>query len=319
MISEPVLCNYCKVDDATVVFGPGVAQINQIVRCNRCGLMYSNPRTKAPDHVNLSRADPNFNPLTPGNWRILKEKIQVRDYDRTRKLLNNLRPERGKLLEVGCGLGYLLAAFRDDGWDVLGVEPYYQACRYAGAELGIEVKNAILETAEFPDESFDVVLLNHVIEHIEDPLGTLREVNRVLKPGGHFVIETPRYDTLSFKLLGRRERSINCGGHIYFFTTQTLKNLYEAAGFEQVDLRYTGRSLTMERMLWNVGVVSKSKTVQKALEVLSRKLGLSNVRLYVNFRDVQRACVKKVSRSSSPAQKADAGSDVAKQQMAETV
>lgn len=319
MISQPVLCNYCKVDDATVVFGPGVAQINQIVQCNRCGLMYSNPRTKEPDHVMFSSVDPNFNPLSPDNWRVLKERLQVKDYHKTRKLLNSLSPQRGRLLEVGCGLGYLLALFRQDGWDVLGVEPYYQACRYAREVLGIEVKNAILETAELPDEAFDVVLLNHVIEHVEDPLATLREVNRVLKPGGHFVIETPRYDTLSFRVLGRRERSINCSGHIYFFTTQTLKNLYQAAGFEQVDLRYTGRSLTMERLLWNVGVVSKSQTVQKMLGTVSRKLALRNVRLYFNLRDIQRVCVRKVSSALALAGQAASVADLADQHLAETV
>jgi 2-polyprenyl-3-methyl-5-hydroxy-6-metoxy-1,4-benzoquinol methylase len=294
-MSESVPCNYCGIDDATVVFGPGLAQKSQIVRCNRCGLMYSSPRTKEPDHVEISQWDPEFNTLTPNNWRALKEKLQVKDYDKTRRLLNSLYPQRGKLLEIGSGLGYLLAAFRKEGWDVLGVEPYFQGCRYAREELGIEVKNAILETAEIPDGSFDVVLLNHVIEHLDNPLSTLREVNRVLKPGGHLVIETPRYDTLSFKLLGHRERSTNCIGHIYFFTTRTLKNVYEATGFEQVNLCYTGRSLTMQRLLWNVGVVSKSQTVQNMLEAISRKANLSKVHLYINLRDIQRVCVKKVS------------------------
>jgi SAM-dependent methyltransferase len=318
-MSEPVPCNYCGIDDATVVFGPGVAQKSQIVRCNRCGLMYSSPRTKEPDHVDFSGADPTFNPLTPGNWRSIKEGLQVKDYDKTRALLNSLYPKRGRLLEIGSGLGYLLAAFKQDGWDVLGVEPYFQACRYARENFGVEVKNAILETAEIPDESCDVVLLNHVIEHLDDPLNTLRFINRVLKPGGHFVIETPRYDTLSFKLLGRRERSINCVGHIYFFTTQTLKNFYEAVGFEQVDLRYTGRSLTMERLLWNVGVVSKSQTVQKMLGAISRKLNLSKLHLYFNLRDIQRVCVKKVSSVSSDAVSPEVGGDGATQRLAETV
>ena len=147
---------------------------------------------------------------------------------------------------MGSSLGYLLEKFRQDGWDVLGIEPFYQACRYSREQLGLEVINGILESANLPDASADVVLLNHVIEHVDDPLQTLCEVNRILKPGGHFVIETPRYDTLMFKLLGRRERSVSCGGHIYFFTTSSLRKLYEAAGFETVKLDYVGRSLTAD-------------------------------------------------------------------------
>ena len=64
---------------------------------------------------------------------------------------------------------------------MLGVEPFYQCCRYSREELGLEVKNAILERTA--DESFDVVLLNHVIEHIDDPLHASREVNTHTQAG----------------------------------------------------------------------------------------------------------------------------------------
>jgi SAM-dependent methyltransferase len=256
--------------------------------------MYASPRAKEPDYLEIAGYDPNFNPITPDCPRVLKERLQVEDYARTRAILNRLYPQRGKLLEVGSSLGYHLDMFRKDGWDVLGVEPYFQGCRYAREELGLEVKNAILETADIPEESQDVVLLNHVIEHLDDPTRTLREVNRVLKPNGHFVIETPRYDTLMFRLLRRRERSISCNGHIYFFTTRTLKNLYDAAGFRLVQLDYVGRSLTMGRLLWNLGVISKSETVKNIVGAVSHRLHLDNLHLYLNLRDMQRVCVQKV-------------------------
>lgn len=298
-MSEAVPCNYCGIDDTTVVFGPGVAQLNQIVRCNRCGLMYASPRAKAPDHVEISTYDPKFDPFTADNTRVIKEQIQVRDYDRTRALLNRLHPDRGKIVEVGSSLGYLLDVFRRDGWDVLGVEPFHQACRHAREDLGLEVIEGILETARLPDASCDVLLLNHVIEHIEDPLRTLREVNRVLRPGGHFVIETPRYDSLMFGLMGRRERSVSCPGHLYFFTTRSLRNLYEAAGFRTVQLDLVGRSLTAERLLYNVGVMSKSPRLRRSLARTAQRAKLHRIRMYLNLRDMQRVCVQKVASVDS--------------------
>ncbi|WP_165228912.1 class I SAM-dependent methyltransferase [Aquisphaera insulae] len=314
-MADPVPCNYCGVDDATIVFPAGVAQISQIVRCNRCGLMYASPRAKDPDHMEIGREDPNYDPfklalqaeadgtlnqhfLDAVGWthmRLSKERLQVRDYDRTRALLNRLYPNRGKLLEVGSSLGFLLDAFRKDGWDVLGVEPAAACCKFCKDHLGIEAIPAILEDANIPDESIDVLLFNHVIEHVDDPIRTLGEINRVLKPGGHLVIETPRYDTLMFKLMGRRERSVNCGGHIYFFTFDTLRKVYEAAGFDTVEAAAVGRSLSAERLLHNVGIVSKSRGLQRAFWGLSQRLNLDKLKFSLNLRDMQRVCVRKVA------------------------
>lgn len=290
-----VPCNFCRVDDATEVFGAGVAQPSRIVRCNRCGLMYASPRAKEPDHVQIQAWDPHHQHFVDRDpRRYEKERLQTRDFARTRKLINELHPHRGKLLEIGSGLGFLLAEFKQDGWDVLGVEPDASYCQHAREVLGVPSIDTILETAGLADETFDVMIMNHVIEHLGDPLATLSEINRVLRPGGHLVLETPRYDTLMFRLLGRRERSINCSGHIYFFTTRTLRSLYEAAGFQTVQLAYVGRSLTMERLLWNVGIVSKSKRIQDGLTGLARKFGLQKVHLRLNLRDMQRVCVQKV-------------------------
>ena len=247
-------------------------------------------------------------PWPEDDTRILKERLQVRDYDNTRALLNRLYPERGRLLEIGSSLGYLLDVFRKDGWDVLGVEPFYQCCRYSREELGSRSRTPFWKAPSCPMSHSTVVLLNHVIEHIDDPLRTLREVNRVLKPGGHFVIETPRYDTLMFKLMGKRERSVSCGGHIYFFTTESLKNLYEAAGFKTIELNYVGRSLTVERLIYNIGVVTKSPGLRGKLDKLVTRLGVKKASFYLNFRDMQRVCVQKVgpARQVSEAAKAEA-------------
>jgi SAM-dependent methyltransferase len=298
LLKNQVVCNLCKVDDASVLFPAGVAQLNQIVRCNRCGLMYANPRKDA-DVVQIESWDdnPNWNMAKEHPQRFEKETLQVRDYTTTRSLLNRLHPDRGKLVEVGSSMGILLNEFKKDGWDVLGVEPDRNGCRYATNQLGVSTVNTILDNAALPDDSVDVLVMLHVIEHVPDPLQTLGEVFRVLKPGGHFVMETPRYDTLMFKILGHRERSLGCDGHIYFFTTDSLRKLYEAAGFELVERNYVGRSLTLDRLAYNVGVISRSKRVKDAIARVSRRLGLQKVAFRLNFRDMQRVLLRKPVQS----------------------
>ena len=103
------------------------------------------------------------------------------------------------------------------------------------------------------------------------------------------MVETPRFDSLMFKVMGRRERSLsNCDGHIYFFTVPSLSELLERNGFavERVDL--VGRTLTADRLLYNVGVMSRSAGMQKILSRAGTAIGLDKLKLHVNVRDMQR-------------------------------
>ena len=290
----PVLCNLCGVDDSEVLFEQGVAQSNRIVRCKRCGLMYASPRSVLDlELIDQYPEDPGFDMSKERPQLFEKQNVQVRDYASTRKLLRELHPRRGKLVEVGSSMGLLLKSFRDEGWDVHGVEPDRNGCRYATQTLGIQTTVATLEAARLPSGYADALVMLHVIEHVPDPLGTLREIHRVLKPGGTLVLETPRYDTLMFRLLGRRERSLGCDGHIYFFTNETLSRSCREAGFEELRHDAVGRSLTFDRLVYNVGVVSRNRWLQDRLGRVSRTLRLQNLRLHLNLRDMQRLYLRK--------------------------
>lgn len=299
MTADPKLsvpCNLCGSDDFDVIFDADVAQKSRIVKCKTCGLMYANPRWKAPDVDQIVAWDPNFN-IIAQPWfkkRIDKEKIQIRDYENSRREMAAIFPNRGKLLEVGFSMGFGLKAWQQDGWDVTGVEPWHHGTQYAKEQLRLEnVSAQTLTQAAFPNDSFDVIVLLHVIEHLEDPKAELQEIYRVLKPGGRFIVETPRYDTLMFKMLGRRERSVSCDGHIYFYTVDTLSKLGVEVGLTPETVRTVGRSLTLHRLLWNVGVMSKSKSIENALDNASRKLHFDRLAFRLNVGDMQRITFKK--------------------------
>jgi SAM-dependent methyltransferase len=293
---NPLGCNLCGSSNFSVLFEAGTAQVNRIVKCSDCGLMYANPHQRPPDVDLIKEWDAAWvleHTMTTSRWRLEKESLQVRDYRSTRKLLAERFPARGTLMEIGSGLGCLLNFFREDGWNTTGIEPNAGLCLFAQQQFHLTVLPGTVFDAKLPTASADVVTMIHVIEHVPDPMAIFREVHRVLKPGGWFVVETPRYDTLMFRIFGRRERSISCDGHIYFFTAGTLAKMATSAGFRIVRTDYVGRSLTLDRLLYNLGVMTKSTAVQRGLAQVSRHMGLNHRAVTLNLRDMQRAYLER--------------------------
>lgn len=274
-----------------MVFPKGYAQIHRIVRCRHCGLMYANPQEHVDcEHFPAQAPQDLYDPELPAHRQYFQKQLtQLPDNERALRVLNRLCPNRGKLLEIGCFAGIFLNRIRQDGWDVTGLEPDLAIGAYARSKYGLNVLNGTLPSRSLGAASFDAAVLLHVIEHMPDPAANLREIRRLLRPGGVFVVETPRFNSLSFKILGRRERSIqNCAGHIYYFTEQTLRALLERNGFKVVLTERVGRTLTLDRFMYNLGLVTRSARLKQCFANTSRCLHLEKYRLYLNFRDMQR-------------------------------
>jgi len=250
--------------------------------------MYANPQELLDCERITSDSHPETLDANNDRFYIQKQQVQLPDNLRALRVLNAYCPNRGKLLEIGCFLGLFLEQIRNDGWDATGLEPDRSVGKLARGR-GLTVIEGLLQTAPLPDHAFDAVIMLHVIEHMPDPNEDLRIIHRILKPGGMVAIETPRFDSLSFKLLRHRERSIqNCNGHVQFFTTDTLSRLLEKNGFEVLRTDLVGRTMTAERLLFNVGLVSRNDRVKRGLDGVSRSLHLDKVRLHVSLRDMQR-------------------------------
>lgn len=149
---------------------------------------------------------------------------------------------RGSLLDVGCGNGQFLATMRDLGWDVQGVEPDPIAAETARRTMGLAVECSTLEHASLPRDSFDAVTLNHVIEHVIDPIATLRECGRVLKEGGRLVVVTPNASSLGRKWFRASWYHWDSPRHIFLFTLGTLRAISERAGLAEIGLTTATRS-----------------------------------------------------------------------------
>jgi len=136
----------------------------------------------------------------------------------------------GRVLDFGCGAGDFLAAARERGWEPHGVELSERALHVA-RERGLEVRRSL---AEYPDASFDYVRANHALEHVLDPPDVLREMHRVLKPGGTLFIGVPTRDGLPARVFGRHWWYLGAPVHPVTFSTAALTDLIRATGFRPV-------------------------------------------------------------------------------------
>ena len=189
----------------------------------------------------------------------------------------------GRLLEIGCSTGEMLAVVRES-FEAFGVEADSASCQVA-KERDLQCFNGALADAKFPDGNFDVAVLYHVIEHFPSPRAELVELHKVIKPGGWLTIETPNIANFWFRLLGARWRQF-IPDHIFFFTPQTLTRMCAEAGFEIVELRKAGKLMSVRLLISRIG--RYHRPTARLLSIVSRKLGLDDRTIRLQLGDVMR-------------------------------
>lgn len=157
----------------------------------------------------------------------------------------------------------------------------------------LNVVNATFQEAGFEKSSFEAILMFHVIEHLSNPTEALYQIAQLIKPGGYFVLETPRFDSLMFKILRGRERSVILG-HLYYFTRETIQVMASKSGFEVVRLESVGRTVTLDRLCFYAAKFLNSNRATSALTSLSDALHLNKVRVHINLHDMMRLYMHKV-------------------------
>jgi 2-polyprenyl-3-methyl-5-hydroxy-6-metoxy-1,4-benzoquinol methylase len=145
------------------------------------------------------------------------------------------RVENGSLLEVGCGAGEFLSRMQLSGWQVEGVDFDPQAAITAYSQYGLKIHVGTLNSVEFPQNSFDAIVMHHVIEHLPDTLGMFRECYRILKPGGILVTVTPNVNSWGHEVFKENWLHLDPPRHLYLFSQGTLGEFARKAGFGKVE------------------------------------------------------------------------------------
>jgi SAM-dependent methyltransferase len=145
----------------------------------------------------------------------------------------------GTLLEVGCGHGYFLAAAREAGYRVTGVEPDPTAAHSARQRYGIEVEEAFIEESRLPDAAFDVVFHVDLLSHFPDPVLAVAAMVRRVRPGGYLCFEVGGQKPLA-NLYYRMNGTAGYPHHLWLYEERGLRSLLEDAGLDVVEIRRFG-------------------------------------------------------------------------------
>lgn len=213
-----------------------------VVQCQECGLCYTNPRPSAQSigqfypaayrpHRTRQPRPPRWKP----RWLPLTGPTR-----RQHPILSWQGP--GRLLDFGCGGGAFLAHMSRLNWDVTGLDVSPTAVDRIQNELGLP---ALLGTLPHPDlrpASFDVVTMWHSLEHVHDPMETLREARRLLVPGGRLIIAVPNIDSLPFRWFGSSWYGLDLPRHLTHFAPGTLHLMLERSGFHVGPIRMVRHS-----------------------------------------------------------------------------
>jgi len=140
----------------------------------------------------------------------------------------------GRVLDIGCGNGRTLQLLKTKGWQIIGQEVDPVSAAIAQKRLQCKIYTQKLPDIHFPDNSFDAVVMNHVIEHIHDPIDILKECRRILKPKGKLISVTPNAKSILHKIFQESWLGLDPPRHIHIFSVKNYKTLAEKAGFESI-------------------------------------------------------------------------------------
>ena len=199
-----------------------------------------------------------------GAYSVPRERYAARArqaYPATRALLASGGIGTGRVLEIGCSYGELLASFAADGWQVRGIEIDQRACTEAAARLGGGVLCGTLEDfiATSPTERFDAVVAFHVVEHIVDPRAFLRQALGLLRPGGVLLLKTPNAASLVSRLAAGWWEWASPPEHVHLFSARSITAALREAGATSIAI--SSRSGDANRPLFEFA----RSTVRRAL------------------------------------------------------
>jgi len=217
----------------------------KIVECSECQLKFLNPRINQTGY-NLLYKEDYYTKGTGAAGDPYKDYASEKMIYFTSKwkFLESIYSSKGSVLDIGASMGHFLKVGEDFGWKVSGLDLSQWAADYAKETFNLDVFVGTLENyiSNNNTKKFDVITSFHTLEHLSNPLETVKLMNSLLKPGGLIMLEVPnQFNDLFVKLTlpyqkFKAKQANPTIVHTYFFKVKILKKVVEQCGFEIVNL-----------------------------------------------------------------------------------
>jgi len=231
-----VHCPLCDFESSTVKISGvdrliGGTHAFTLRFCDNCSMLYLDPR---PDVESIPLLYPDsYRPYGYLRSRFRQIFRHIRLRIRAALIVTRLKPG-GTILEIGCGDGELLAEMQRRSFKVKGIELNQAAAARAVQKYGFDIEVGTFTQAKLVNDSFDAIILYHVLEHLIDPLEVLKKLKKTLKCGAVLVIGTPNSDSLEARIFGNHWVGYDLPRHLFTFSEKKLVETLKNMGFKDI-------------------------------------------------------------------------------------
>jgi ubiquinone/menaquinone biosynthesis C-methylase UbiE len=219
-----------------------------VYKCIHCGLGFLDPRPSREEmgalYLKEYFSEQYDEGLDPDSQEF-KKRLRNEDH---RIRFFKWKKRRGKVLDVGCGMGYFLAASKERGFEVQGIDVSPWASEYVTKRLRIPVKTAEMQEFLFESNSVDVITMWHTLEHIRDLHACIRTAKSWLKDDGVLVVDVPNYEGTDARSKWLEWVGWQLPYHLWHFTPKSLEKLLSNHGFKIVKCKDYHSEVVKDRL-----------------------------------------------------------------------
>jgi len=249
-----------------------------IFRCGVCGGQFMNP-VYSDDHLREY-----YSHYVGDGFKLGEEESELYCHDYYLSLVERfMAASPGRLLDVGTGAGLLLKAAQRRRWQVVGYDVDPATVQSVGSKLNVEIRTGRFNEMTWPADSFDAVIMHHVLEHVKEPRSYLDTIRKLLRPGGILFVASPNLASVSSSLKRWMEKAhlrrkrvgayYDTVHHLCYFSPASLRRLLSQSGFEPLLMRsgHQARPFQSAWTRWLMRNVTERLPWKSTILVVARK------------------------------------------------